>query len=364
MEEITKEYIPEQLYCSTVMLYGAGTTGRRIINLLKPYQICIKYIIDDDMNRWGTEIEGIKVISHQKLKELCENCKNVSIILTTIYGKTVLNRLNKISGIKIYEMYRWLDEVYDSDNLAKHIHKEEIEQFRQRSNLLKNKLADQESIDVLDGLYAYLHTQDLNYISNICTTYDQYFIPEVITAIHEPLELVDGGAYVGELYQVIKQNNIKLGHWFCFEADESNYNLLLNLSKKANLSEKQVCIKKGLWDKEEVLYFEGEKDTSSKIVDYTTNFQIETISLDTFFKNRKCNFIKMDIEGAEYPALRGGIKIIKRDRPILAISIYHSLDDYFKIPNYLMQQLVHYKYYIRQHALILSETVLYAIPEE
>ena len=50
--------------------------------------------------------------------------------------------------------------------------------------------------------------------------------------------------------------------------------------------------------------------------------------------------------------------------PILAISIYHSLDDFFRIPYYLMEQLDCYHYYIRHHALTFSETVLYAIPDE
>lgn len=88
------------------------------------------------------------------------------------------------------------------------------------------------------------------------------------------------------------------------------------------------------------------------------------ISLDKYFEDKSYNFVKMDIEGAEYPALCGGIETIKRDRPILAISIYHSLEDYYRIPNYLMQELNDYKFYIRHHSLILSETVLYAIPRE
>lgn len=74
--------------------------------------------------------------------------------------------------------------------------------------------------------------------------------------------------------------------------------------------------------------------------------------------------MNLDIEGAEYPALCGAIEVIKRDRPILAISIYHSAEDLYRIPEYLMSELRSYKYYIRHHALISCETVLYAIPEE
>ena len=38
------------------------------------------------------------------------------------------------------------------------------------------------------------------------------------------------------------------------------------------------------------------------------------------------------LAGAELPALKGGIETIKKDRPQLAISIYHSVEDFLEIP--------------------------------
>ena len=72
----------------------------------------------------------------------------------------------------------------------------------------------------------------------------------------------------------------------------------------------------------------------------------------------------MDIEGAEYYALKGGLKVIKRDRPCLAISIYHSLEDYYRIPEMLMEELKNYAFIVRHHSFVFSETVLYCIPCE
>lgn len=364
MVKIEKDHIPVQLFHSVVVLYGAGTTGRRMINMLAPYQIHIKYIIDDDRNRWGSEIEHIEIISCQKLQELCQDEKEVSVILTTIYGKTVLERISGIPNIKVYEMYEWLDEIYGTDNWVKRIHKDEAGQFWKNCASIKHKLADEESVRVLEGIYTYMCTQNMSILSEICTKHTQYFIPEVLKAVEAPLKLVDGGAYIGELYQTVRNYNLPLERWYCFEADGDNYHKLLQQAEKMDLSGKQVCIKKGLWEKESVLYFDGEKDTASKIVDYPTGRQIETVSLDDYFCEKNINFIKMDIEGAEYYALRGGIRTIRRDRPVLAISIYHSLEDYFRIPDYLMEQLDGYQYYIRHHALTFSETVLYAIPDE
>ena len=333
MKSICRGSIPDGLYQSAVFLYGAGITGRRVVTLLEASQIRIQYIIDDDRNKWGNKINDIEIISFQTFEEKCLQLTDVSIILTTIYGKNVLRRLGQVKGtarIETYGMYEWLDEAYDLDSLIGGLDDvEKIECFHKEISFLKNRLADEESRNVLDGIYCYMHSKDLNVISEICTENDQYYIPEVLSAIHEPLRLVDGGAYTGELYQAIQNHGLELERWYCFEASEDNYSQLVRHSGRLGLDGIQVCIQKGLWDKEGSLYFDREKGTASRIVDYETDNQIETVSLDTYFKDKSCNFIKMDIEGAEFPALQGAMEVIQRDRPILAISIYHSVEDLY-----------------------------------
>lgn len=81
---------------------------------------------------------------------------------------------------------------------------------------------------------------------------------------------------------------------------------------------------------------------------------VETITIDEYFKEISLGFIKMDIEGAERRALQGGMRTIKRDRPILAISIYHSLDDIVEIPKMLMKELDNYKFIVRHHSYTYS----------
>lgn len=160
-------------------------------------------------------------------------------------------------------------------------------------------------------------------------------------------------------------NSLVYDKCYFFETDFDNYSFLVKQTQKNRGIQQHVCINKGLWSDTKNLYFAGGTDCASgRIVDYETNQVIETVSIDEYFADKKCNYIKMDIEGAEYEALVGGIHVIKRDRPILAISIYHFLEDFWRIPKYLMSQLRNYRYYVRQHALIYGETVLYGIPNE
>ena len=71
----------------------------------------------------------------------------------------------------------------------------------------------------------------------------------------------------------------------------------------------------------------------------------------------------MDIEGAEYKALLGAEKTIKKYKPKLAICIYHKPEDVWEIPWLIHQFNPNYKFYLRHYSLTSPETVLYAIDE-
>jgi len=92
-----------------------------------------------------------------------------------------------------------------------------------------------------------------------------------------------------------------------------------------------------------------------------------TLSIDDLVhdkKIKKVDYIKMDIEGAELDALKGAERTILRDRPKLAISLYHSLEDFETIPNYLKSLGIGYTYYLGHYTLFENETVLYAVPKK
>lgn len=90
-----------------------------------------------------------------------------------------------------------------------------------------------------------------------------------------------------------------------------------------------------------------------------------TISIDDFvnLNNIKTiDFIKMDIEGAEPLALEGAIETIRKFKPKLAIAIYHSMDDFFKIPNWILSLDLDYEIFIDHFTIHAEETVCFAKP--
>ncbi|MCD8543312.1 MAG: FkbM family methyltransferase [Sulfurospirillum cavolei] len=78
--------------------------------------------------------------------------------------------------------------------------------------------------------------------------------------------------------------------------------------------------------------------------------QVKTIKLDDYvIKNKieKIDLIKMDIEGAEIPALEGALNTIRQFKPRLALCLYHKWDDVITIPRFLDTTGVDYRLYFK-----------------
>ena len=83
--------------------------------------------------------------------------------------------------------------------------------------------------------------------------------------------------------------------------------------------------------------------------------------MDEALTGKNVTFIKMDIEGAEYPALQAAEEVIKNDKPKLAIAVYHCPEDILRIPELILQYNPNYRLYLRHYSPFENETILYAI---
>ncbi len=114
-----------------------------------------------------------------------------------------------------------------------------------------------------------------------------------------------------------------------------------------------------MWSQKEELRFSKNGNAGSRITAHGAT-KIYVDSIDHMHAKVRVTLIKMDIEGSEMAALKGAEKIIKRDRPKLAVCIYHNPEDIFEIPFLIKKLVPEYKLYIRHHSDTYAETVVYA----
>jgi hypothetical protein len=96
----------------------------------------------------------------------------------------------------------------------------------------------------------------------------------------------------------------------------------------------------------------------------TGGLEVPGTTLDEALAAQHATFIKMDIEGEELAALRGAQRIIRRDRPILAICSYHLQNHLWEVPLLMSELLDRASLALMSHCMDGFDTVCYAIPEE
>lgn len=99
-------------------------------------------------------------------------------------------------------------------------------------------------------------------------------------------------------------------------------------------------------------------------ISYSHQIEITATTLDKYVaeNNLEVGLIKVDIEGAEQDFLKGAMKTIVEQKPVLLLSIYHSADDFFDIKPMLESLNLGYKFKIYHPPIhtIAFETLLIA----
>jgi FkbM family methyltransferase len=101
-------------------------------------------------------------------------------------------------------------------------------------------------------------------------------------------------------------------------------------------------------------------DVGSSHIGDNGNIRVELAAIDDIVGDERVTFIKADIEGAEYDMLLGAEKTIKREKPKLAICVYHKPDDIIKLTGIIYKMNPDYRFALKHYTTYTSETVLYA----
>lgn len=172
--------------------------------------------------------------------------------------------------------------------------------------------------------------------------------------------VLDCGACLGDTAIIFGNSVGHQGHVYSFDPVLDHLNILdHNIMQNPNLNVTKVPC--GISNK----VIEAEPVSLDKInpgFNAFGQYHIPTTTIDYFVESNnltKVDFIKMDIEGAEFGALQGAMQTISKFKPKLAISIYHHFDDYQSIINYIASLNIYQNMVIGHYTIHREETVLY-----
>ena len=336
-----------------VVLFGAGMIGRKVAAALRRGEIEPLAFADNDSSIDGTHIAGIPVVTPSVAARRWG--KKAVFVITTYRptGGGIGARFAELSGLGCTSITNFLLAGWKYAGILPHF-------AADRPSVLLGHAAE---LWKVGRLWADDHSRETyrsalewrlhaRFDAAAQPVPDQYFPKDLIRPITEEV-FVDGGAFDGDTLRAARWPLSKV---LAIEPDPRNASLLrAAMGRDIQLHEVLLGCFSGS------ARFNASGTMASSRADNGA-LEIPVATLYDLTRGVHPTFVKLDIEGDELAALHGGLSMLQREEPVVAVCVYHRPDDAWTIPLLLNQYLPDHSLYLRAHAWDGFELVVYAVP--
>ena len=356
MQLINTDYVNKKDKELVELFVSSSPVKKYLLGINKLTKSVLKHIEVDGI------IDDFTRVQRSRKKEILkiEDVPRDALILWTATGSPleVKRQLDKMGFKNISYLslckYTELDLVHPPFIMDfKDDYKNNQEKYSDTYNLFEDK----KSKEIFTKVINFKISFDYEFMEGFTNNHEgQYFDKTIVPEINN-ISFLDGGGYVGDTASEVIKNYPDFYKIWLIEPIPENIRIAKReLGEYSNI-EFLTC---GVSDTKETLYFNEEKSFSTIYGKGTQSVEVNTI--DNIVKE-KVDFIKLDIEGAEQSAIEGAKETIQQYKPILAICIYHKAEDWYKIPEKILDIQSDYKVYLRHYMEGIFESVMYFIPK-
>ncbi len=312
-----------------ILLYGTGNGADRIFAELRSLGICVSGVFASDGFVRRRTYHGFPVMSLREAeerfgaftvlfsfgssrKEVIDNLKDI------MTRHTVLAPEVPVAGGAIF------------NSLFARQHAAELGEVYSR-------LADQRSREVFEETLRFKIDGD---ISRLFKAECDKKEPFELLGLKKGDAFLDLGAYNGDTVREFAEAVGEYSHITALEPDPKSFKKLAALSEEMKIEVLNLAVSDSCGS----IPFSSKASRGSSVGGKSS---IPAVTVDYLSEKRRFDYIKFDVEGKEYDALRGAEATIKRDKPKMRIAAYHKSEDYFKIPLTVLGYRDDYNIYIR-----------------
>lgn len=373
-----------------IIIYGTGTIAKLWLESdksLKP-----SYFISSNPNEvsyLGIPVKNVNDISNydQYICLISVTTTNEQTYRNTrnlLFGEDLISKLRALGFSKVYTLEdssriyfpNFLKQrnanvafPWTSDREFKTAREYDFENSK-KLNLLRDRLVDNSSRELLDKIIQFRHTLDFIDYPRPQTSGKQYLESTFIDLI-DKIIMLDLGSYDGDSAEdLINCFEHKTERIYCVEPSYENLSILRNFrNSHQKFRDRIVPVLCALGDKNEFANLSGSGSATSldkldlQLAMDSKSMAVPVCTLDSFFTDMGINLIKMDIEGYELNVIKGAKKYLRESSPFMAIAIYHKPTDLYTIPNEILEINQDYTFMLRLYSECLRELVLYCIPK-
>lgn len=224
---------------------------------------------------------------------------------------------------------------------------------------VSNLFCDRLSLEILKAQIEFRFGFDGRVFEGLITK-PQYFDRSIFSFSQDEV-FIDGGAFTGDsAIEFIRRTRGEFSQIHCFEPEPSNFERLKDIPLEKTHKDKVFFNELGLYDRSQEVEFYSVPNSPGAKIKAGGASKINVVSLDDYLNGASASFIKLDVEGADIPAMQGAYETITKYRPKLCLSLYHRSEHLWEIPKMIAEWVPEYKFYMRHHHWNSYETVLYA----
>lgn len=357
-----------------LVLFGAGGLGRRTLKGLRRLGREPRAFVDNAAALWGTVVEGVPVLSP---RDAAAGYARDGVVCVTIWRAEGGHQFEATRGVledsgwrrvlSFLELYRAYPEEFlpylaagrVADVLASAV------DVRRAFDLLGDEVSRGEFLAQL----CWRLRGDFSAVAEPtpgCDAANEYWPRDVVTP--GPAEVVvDCGAYDGDTLARFAAAFGEFGAWVAFEPDPQNFaSLQRRLGRlPANLAARVRVVAAATGASAGAAWFAAVGSAASSFTNIVDDVAVEVpvVALDEEDLPSPVTFVKLDVEGAERATLLGARRLLRQDRPLLAVFCYHRQEDLWELPLLVRELLPGARLALRAHAAEAFDLVLYALPE-
>lgn len=323
----------QRLKCAEkpIVLYGMGNGADKVLDLCDQKHISVRGVFASDGFARHNLYRGFPVISYTEAKQQFGD-----MIVLLCFGTQRSDVISYIEAIAAEQ------ELYcpDVPVVGRGLFCDEYAQKQTAYAALRSHLADAQSRLVLDCLLAYRLSGKISYLKQCETPPEEAF--ENILKLSDQEEYLDLGAYTGDTVREFLAHTNGYRSICAVEPDRRSFQKLQANAPFAR------CIHAAAAAQEGTVRFMQAGGRQSAVNQNGTS--LPAISIDSL--HTAFSYIKMDVEGSEADAIRGGTQTISVYKPKLNIAAYHRTEDYLSIFQQVMNLRPDYRVFMRHHPYI------------
>jgi FkbM family methyltransferase len=349
-----------------LVLYGAGKLGHLASELFQRLGIPVAYALDRSVGAGEARLGVVPVRHPEAASEVDRKSHLVAVCIVNASYEPIRAYLAAMGWRHILPVYD-VSEAYEhrlpmgNGWFADHPADEDIGNI---SRVLSGWSDDWSRAAHLQFLAWRLHRWEWQFQDAPVCVDDRYFIESVRRALGRRECFLDAGAHRGTVIarwlDLVKS---RFDEILAVEADHENVMHLKQwIAGLPGPVQGRIRVRDSALAAEDGrrCYSHG-MNLASKIVKQAEG-TVNAMRLDDL--NFPVTYGKIHLEGGELDALRGGVRTLQRYRPVLAVTVYHNQDGFWRTPKFLMDALSDYQFLMRLHAWCGTGCVVYAIPRE